>query len=89
MLADFIGRFNGLTRKQINEYMVPEIRGELAIEEKLAKITNLLTYMRQKGDIANIGSDRKPLWILVKPNVKPNVKVIEDDGESVHGEDLT
>jgi len=64
MLIDYIGKFNGLTRKQINDYMIPEIRGELSIEEKIAKISNLLTYMRRLGEIANTGSATKPLWKL-------------------------
>ena len=64
MLIDYIGKFNGLTRKQINDYMIPEIRGELSTEEKIAKISNLLTYMRRLGEIVNNGSATKPLWKL-------------------------
>ena len=63
-LIDYIGKFNGLTRKQINDYMIPEIRGELSTEEKIAKISNLLTYMRRLGEIVNNGSATKPLWNL-------------------------
>ena len=77
MLIDYIGKFNGLTRKQINDYMIPEIRGELSIEEKMRKITNLLTYLRQKVEIKNIGTDRKPLWVLTDSNVNSNVNVRE------------
>ena len=64
MLIDYIGKFNGLTRKQINDYMIPEIRGELSNEEKITKISNLMTYMRRLGEIVNTGSATKPLWIL-------------------------
>jgi ATP-dependent DNA helicase RecG len=64
MLIDYIGKFNGLTRKQINDYMIPEIRGELSIEEKIAKISNLMTYLRRLGEITNMGSATKPLWKL-------------------------
>ena len=64
MLIDYIGRFNGLTRRQINEYMIPEIRGELSNEEKITKISNLMTYMRRLGEIVNTGSATKPLWKL-------------------------
>lgn len=78
MLIDYIGKFNGLTRKQINDYMIPEIRGELSIEEKMNKITNLLTYLRKKGEIKNIGTDRKPLWVLSNSNVNSNVNARED-----------
>jgi len=34
--------------------MIPEIRGELSIEEKIRKITNMLTYLRQKGEIKTL-----------------------------------
>lgn len=64
MLIDYIGKFNGLSRKQINEYMIPEIRGELSFEEKINKISNLLTYMRRLGEISNVGSATKPIWKL-------------------------
>jgi len=64
MLIDYIGKFNGLSRKQINDYMIPEIRGELSIEEKITKISNLMTYLRRLGEITNMGSATKPLWKL-------------------------
>ena len=64
LLIDYIGKFNGLTRAEINEYMLEEIRGDLSESEKLTKISNLLTYLRRKGDIHNSGTDTKPLWKL-------------------------
>lgn len=64
LLIDYIGKFNGLTRAEINEYMLEEIRGDLTEREKLTKIGNLLTYLRRKGDIYNSGTDTKPLWKL-------------------------
>lgn len=64
LLIDYIGKFNGLTRAEINEYMLEEIRGDLSESEKLTKISNLLTYLRRKGDIYNSGTDTKPLWKL-------------------------
>ena len=57
--------------------MIPEIRGELSIEEKIRKITNMLTYLRQKGEVKNIGTDRKPLWILSNSNVNVRENVRE------------
>jgi ATP-dependent DNA helicase RecG len=63
-LIDYIGKFNGLSRKRINDYMIPEIRGELSIEEKITKISNLMTYLRRLGEITNMGSATKPLWKL-------------------------
>ena len=42
-----------------------EIHGELSDEEKLAKITNLLTYMRRKGKIENRGTVKEPRWFII------------------------
>lgn len=60
--------------------MIPEMRGELSIEGKMRKVTNLLTYLRQKGEIKNIGTDRKPLWILSDSNVNVRENVRETLG---------
>lgn len=59
------------------------MRGELSIEGKIRKVTNLLTYLRQKGEIKNIGTDRKPLWILSDSNVNSNVNVRENVRETL------
>ena len=63
--------------------MIPGMRGELSIEGKIRKVTNLLTYLRQKGEIKNIGTDRKPLWILSDSNVNSNVNVRENVRETL------
>lgn len=65
LLIDFLGRFGESSRKEINEFMLDEIRGSLSIEQKISKIGNILTYLRKKGRIRNIGSDAKPRWILI------------------------
>lgn len=64
LLIDYLGKFDGVTRKEINEYLLDEIHGDLTREQKLEKISNLLTYMRRKGDVFNSGSDAYPLWKL-------------------------
>ena len=65
LLIDFLRRFGESTRQEINEFMLDEIRGTLSIEQKISKIGNILTYLRKKGRIRNIGSDAKPRWILI------------------------
>ena len=64
MLIDYLEKFGRLTRREINDYLLGEIRGELSEKEKLTKISNILTYMRRKGVIENAGSDAVPLWKL-------------------------
>ena len=68
LLIDFLGKFDGLTRQEINDYLMDEIRGKLSETEKLNKISNLLTYLRRKGKITNIGSDTRPCWKLSDKN---------------------
>ena len=34
------------------------------VEEKITKISNLMTYLRRLGEITNMGSATKPLWKL-------------------------
>ena len=60
LLLDFLGKFDGSSRSEINEFMLEEIRGDLTKAQKLAKIGNILTHLRRKGLIANAGSDTKP-----------------------------
>ena len=74
---------NIMTTANDLEKRAEQIRKELSIEDKTRKITNLLTYLRQKGEIKNIGTDRKPLWVLSDSNVKPNVNVRENVREVV------
>lgn len=64
LLIDYIEKFDGLTRKEINAYLLDEIRGELKEEQKIAKISNLLTYLRRKGVVYNAGTDTAPSWKL-------------------------
>lgn len=85
LLLEFIGKWPRVTRSEINDYIVDEIRGDFSREEKIVKITNWMTYLRKKGKIMNVGSDRDPHWITVegqgKSNVKSNVKSDEENGK--------
>ena len=62
LIIDYLEQFPGMSRKKINELMMDEIRGELNDDEKIAKITNLLTYLRRKGFIENRGTSRRSAW---------------------------
>ena len=43
-----------------------EIAGGVSENKKLAKITNVLTYLRKKGLIENVGTDTDSHWNLCK-----------------------
>ena len=65
-LIDFLADVPGASREKINEVMLSEIDGGVAESKKLAKITNVLTYLRKKGLIENVGTDTDPHWNLCK-----------------------
>ncbi len=65
LIIDYLEKFPGMSRKKINELMMDEIRGELNDEEKIAKITNLLTHLRRKGYIENRGTSRCSAWFNI------------------------
>ena len=65
LIIDYLEKFSGASRKEINDFMVDEIRGQLSQEEKIAKITNLLTYMRRNGAIRNCGTTKNSSWMII------------------------
>lgn len=66
LILDYIGKWPGATRAEINEFIIEEIRGEFSKEEKIRKITNWLTYLRKNGKIRNLGSDHDSHWTLME-----------------------
>lgn len=71
MILEYIGKWPRSSRTEINEYLVDEVRGEFSAEEKIAKITNWLSYLRKNGKIKNVGTDTKPQWVLADSNENP------------------
>lgn len=68
LLIDFLRRFNGSSRAEINEFMLDEIRGDFSKEQKISKIGNILTSLRRNGVIRNNGTDTRPQWFLIDSN---------------------
>ena len=65
-LIDFLADFPGASREKINEVMLGEIAEGVPESKKVAKITNVLTYLRKKGLIKNVGTDTDSHWNLCK-----------------------
>ena len=65
-LIDFLANFPGASREKINEMMLGVIAGDSSEAKKIAKITNVLTYLRKKGLIENVGTDTDSHWNLCK-----------------------
>lgn len=53
---------NGRTRQEINNYIYSKIDDDF--ETKNNKVRTILTYLRKKGMIENIGTDTKSIWII-------------------------
>lgn len=60
LLLNFIANSNGRTRQEINNYIYPKLSGDE--EKKSNKVRTVLTYLRKKGQIKNIGTDTKSIW---------------------------
>ena len=59
---EFIKLHNGVSRKEINEYIYPflESKNEKELNNKTRYI---ITYLRESNLIENIGTKNKPKWI--------------------------
>ena len=64
LILDYLEKFKSATREKIDELLMDEMRGKLSKEEKVSKISNILSYLRIKGKINNIGTRHDPIWVL-------------------------
>lgn len=60
---------NGQTRKQINEYVWDYLSEILSKEQKIRKINYILYKLQKKSVIKNFGTDKVPLWKLLKNKI--------------------
>ncbi len=66
LLIDYLGKFSAATRTEINKLLLGKLSDALTEEQKTNKINNLLTKLRRRGMIANVGKDRTPRWMLAE-----------------------
>jgi ATP-dependent DNA helicase RecG len=52
------------TRKQINALLIPKLDAYPTEEKKLRKVGNLLTKMKKRGMIENVGANKTPEWMI-------------------------
>lgn len=64
LILDYLENFRSATREKINELLMDEIRGGYSREQKLVKISNILSYLRINDKIRNVGSKHDPIWVL-------------------------
>lgn len=65
-LADYLDKFGQATRSEINKLLLDKLSDALSVEQKDKKIANLLTNLRRKGRICNVGTRGQPIWRLAE-----------------------
>ncbi len=63
-IVDYLKKFKQASRREINQLIYPRLPLNYSDEDKKKKVQYLLTSLRQKDMIVNIGSDTKPIWKL-------------------------
>ncbi|MGI8786682.1 MAG: RNA-binding domain-containing protein [Pyrinomonadaceae bacterium] len=70
MITNALGQHKQLTRSEIDQLLLDKLPDLMNEKQKKRKIGNLLSELRIKSVIKNIGSDFKPVWILtISPQV--------------------
>lgn len=57
-----------VTRKDVDQLLVPKLADRLTEEQKRRKVNNLLQELRRAGRIENRGHRAKPEWVLTGPD---------------------
>ncbi|WP_432505732.1 RNA-binding domain-containing protein [Kineococcus arenarius] len=63
LVTDYLDRFGSATRQDLDLLLRDKLSDALSDEQKVSKISNLLTKMRRQGEIRNAGSRTKPRWV--------------------------
>ncbi|MDH4234793.1 MAG: hypothetical protein OEV15_06635, partial [Gallionella sp.] len=66
LVLDYLEKFGQATRKEIDGLLLDKLSDGLNGEQKVNKISNLLTKMRRSGLIVNAGSDKSPSWVCAE-----------------------
>lgn len=65
-----INQHKSLTRSDIDELLFDKLSDSLTRQQKKHKVNNLISEMRRKGFIENIGTFNAPKWVLIKTVTK-------------------
>jgi len=64
LVTDYIEKFGAIGRKDVDQLLLDKLSDALDEEQKLGKISNLLSAMRRAGIIRNDGSRKKSSWVF-------------------------
>lgn len=76
LIIDYLKHFKSATRKEIDQLLLSKLSDALDETKKLKKVDNLLTDLRNKGEIMNIGSRKEPIWQLQGIKNKLGIKKV-------------
>ncbi|WP_245306472.1 ATP-binding protein [Acidipropionibacterium timonense] len=65
LVKDFLRRNGCASRADINTLLVPLLPEVLTEQQKLTKVSNLLSKLKREGSIVNTGTRGRPRWVLV------------------------
>ncbi len=68
LVTDYIEEFGAIGRKDIEELLLSKLSDALSEEQKLDKISNLLSSMRRAGIIRNDGTRKASSWVFAGKN---------------------
>lgn len=66
LITDYLKKFSKASRTEINRLLIVKLSDVLDEDQKINKISNLLTKLRRHGRIVNKGSNKRPSWQLVE-----------------------
>jgi ATP-dependent DNA helicase RecG len=72
LLTDYLERFDEATRAEINQLLLDKLSDVLTDKQKVHKINNLLSKLRNSGLILNAGTDSAPRWRLTGAKKQEN-----------------
>ncbi|OHC63213.1 MAG: transcriptional regulator [Rhodocyclales bacterium GWA2_65_19] len=64
LLIEYLEKFGKASRTDIDALLFDKLSDALDGDQKLNKISNLITSMRRSGNIRNAGSRKTPQWVL-------------------------
>lgn len=70
LITDYLLKFGSASRIEIDKLLKDKLSDALDSEQKAHKIANLLTKLRRRGTIVNMGSNKKPSWKLEDTNAE-------------------
>jgi len=66
LITDYLAMKDGASRADLNKLLLDKLSEALSEKQKAIKISSLLTKLRRKGTIVNVGSDTASCWKLAE-----------------------